>query len=87
MRDVHESEYWAQYMEAYEKALNATSRPWAPWYVIPADNKPYMRYCVARTIAKSIWSLGFRYPVPDDATLAQFEHVRTKLVAAGRKQK
>lgn len=30
---------WNDYMQAYEEALNATSRPWAPWYAIPADNK------------------------------------------------
>ncbi len=45
--DVVESQHWDEYMQAYERALNATSKPWAPWYAIPADDKPYMR----------VWSL------------------------------
>ena len=46
-RDVVERRFWDDYMGAYEAALNATSRPWAPWYAIPADDKPYMRARVA----------------------------------------
>ncbi|MDH3862274.1 MAG: polyphosphate kinase 2 family protein, partial [Gammaproteobacteria bacterium] len=45
--DVKERRHWDDYMRAYEDALNATSRPWAPWYAIPADDKPYMRARVA----------------------------------------
>jgi hypothetical protein len=45
--DVHEREYWHDYMSAYEKALAATSKEWAPWYAITADDKPYLHYCVA----------------------------------------
>ncbi len=49
--DVRESERWDDYMKAYEAALNATSRPWAPWYAIPADDKPFARLCVAEIVA------------------------------------
>lgn len=83
LRDVEESKFWPQYMRAYEEALNETSRPWAPWYVIPADNKPYMRHCVARTIAESIESLGYQYPAPDAATLASFDAIRKSLIKEG----
>jgi PPK2 family polyphosphate:nucleotide phosphotransferase len=38
--DVRERRFWDDYMQVYEASLNATSRPWAPWYAIPADNKP-----------------------------------------------
>ncbi len=48
--DIAERARWDQYMHAYEDALNASSKPWAPWYAIPADNKPYMRAVVAETI-------------------------------------
>ncbi|MCA9614568.1 MAG: hypothetical protein KC586_17550, partial [Myxococcales bacterium] len=37
--DVEERKHWDAYMAAYEEALNQTSRPWAPWYAIPADDK------------------------------------------------
>ena len=37
--DVEERAHWDDYMGAFEDALTATSTPWAPWYVIPADHK------------------------------------------------
>jgi PPK2 family polyphosphate:nucleotide phosphotransferase len=60
--DVEERKYWDQYMLAFEEALNATSRPWAPWYAIPADDKPYMRYCVADIIVENLKTLDLKYP-------------------------
>ena len=48
--------------DAYEDALNATSRPWAPWYAIPADDKPYMRARVADIIIDVLQSIGLKYP-------------------------
>jgi PPK2 family polyphosphate:nucleotide phosphotransferase len=60
--DIEERSFWSEYMRAFEDVLNATSRPWAPWYAIPADSKPYMRYCVAKTIVKTMKSLGLAYP-------------------------
>ncbi|MBT8069817.1 MAG: polyphosphate kinase 2 family protein [Gammaproteobacteria bacterium] len=64
--DVKESALWKDYMHAYEEALNATSRPWAPWYAIPADDKPYMRLQVAETIVESLKSLNLQFPaVPE----------------------
>ena len=52
--DLSESKLWKDYMHAYEQVLNATSRPWAPWYAIPADDKPYMRLQVAEIIPDNI---------------------------------
>ena len=63
--DLDEAEHWDAYMAAYEEALNATSRPWAPWYAIPADDKPYMRYRVARTVADTLESLDANFPTPE----------------------
>jgi len=60
--DVDESALWKDYMHAYERALNATSRPWAPWYAIPADDKPSARLAVAETIVASLKSLNLQYP-------------------------
>jgi PPK2 family polyphosphate:nucleotide phosphotransferase len=60
--DVSERRHWQAYMRAYEDALNATSRPWAPWYAIPADDKPYMRMCVADIIVRTLQALKLRYP-------------------------
>ncbi len=60
--DVRERGHWDAYMEAYEAALNATSKPWAPWYAIPADDKPYMRCVVADILRRTLESLDLSYP-------------------------
>jgi PPK2 family polyphosphate:nucleotide phosphotransferase len=65
--DLTERRYWEDYMKGYEEALNATSRPWAPWYAVPADDKPYLRTAVARIVEQSLATLGLEYPkVSDD---------------------
>jgi PPK2 family polyphosphate:nucleotide phosphotransferase len=64
--DVKERGYWEQYMKAYEEVLNETSRPWAPWYAIPADDKPFMRLSVAEVIVENLRALELRYPAVED---------------------
>jgi PPK2 family polyphosphate:nucleotide phosphotransferase len=77
--DVDERAFWKDYMLAYEEALEATSRPWAPWYAIPADDKPYMRLCVAEIITKSLKSLELRYPKVGPKERAAFSKMRKML--------
>jgi PPK2 family polyphosphate:nucleotide phosphotransferase len=60
--DIDERDHWDRYQRAYEDCLNATSRPWAPWYAIPADDKDYARYQVAEIITKSMKRLNIDYP-------------------------
>ncbi len=78
-RDVIERRYWDQYMNAYEDALNATSRPWAPWYAIPADDKAYMRARVAEIIIHCLQGIGLRYPEPSEEDIAEFAKSRAEL--------
>ncbi|MCG6871470.1 MAG: polyphosphate kinase 2 family protein [Gammaproteobacteria bacterium] len=77
--DVAEREHWPDYMHAYEAALNATSRPWAPWYAIPADDKRQMRVAVAAIIRDTLVSLGLRYPDIGEADKEQFATMRDRL--------
>jgi PPK2 family polyphosphate:nucleotide phosphotransferase len=77
--DVRERGYWDEYMQAYEAALNATSRSWAPWYAIPADSKPYARACVAEIIVSALGSVGLEYPQPSAADRATFAAARKEL--------
>ncbi|MES9962784.1 MAG: polyphosphate kinase 2 family protein [Candidatus Sedimenticola sp. 20ELBAFRAG] len=77
--DVEERGHWNDYMSAYEEALNATSRPWAPWYAVPADDKPYMRLTVARTIRQTLESLALEYPKVDAREQARFDEMRQLL--------
>lgn len=79
--DLKEREYWDEYMQAYEEALNATSKPWAPWYAIPADDKPYMRYSVAKIVKKSLESLDLKYPKLEDEEREKLGLARNQLLA------
>ena len=79
--DLKEREHWDDYMQAYEDALNATSKPWAPWYAIPADDKPYMRYSVAKIVEKTLESLDLKYPKIDDEERENLSQARKQLLA------
>jgi len=60
--DIRERRYWDDYMKAYERALRETSRPWAPWYAIPADDKRFMRRAVAEILVETLGSMDLEYP-------------------------
>lgn len=77
--DIKESARWDDYMQAYEAALRATSRPWAPWYAVPADDKPYMRLTVANIIADSLKQLHLQYPRVTGAQRDKFGDMRKLL--------
>ncbi|GJL51714.1 polyphosphate kinase 2 family protein [Candidatus Nitrospira salsa] len=77
--DIKERGYWNEYMGAYEQAVNATSRPWAPWYAIPADHKPFMRLAVAEILVKTFERLGLRYPKLNKSEQAELEQMRLLL--------
>ena len=77
--DVDERKHWDAYMNAYEHALNATSRPWAPWYAIPADNKSYMRATVADTIVRTLKNLNPGYPQINNEKKAELAELRALL--------
>ncbi len=81
--DVAERQHWDDYMAAYEEALGATSRPWAPWYAVPADDKRTMRLTVARIIRQSLESLGLGYPEVADGDRERFAEMRARLVSEG----
>jgi PPK2 family polyphosphate:nucleotide phosphotransferase len=60
--DVSERALWNKYMAAFEAALSATSTPWAPWYVIPADHKWLTQALVARILVDTIQALDLGWP-------------------------
>jgi PPK2 family polyphosphate:nucleotide phosphotransferase len=65
--DVAERARWDEYMQAYEDAITATSTPWAPWYVIPADHKHVMQAMVVSILVDAIQSLDLQWPTVSDA--------------------
>ena len=60
--DLETRARWDEYMAAYEQTLNATSRPHAPWYAIPADDKPFMRATVADIVVRTLEEIDPQYP-------------------------
>jgi PPK2 family polyphosphate:nucleotide phosphotransferase len=60
--DVRERGYWDDYQAAYEDAIRATATPHAPWYVVPADNKWYMRLVVVAAIVQALEDWNLAYP-------------------------
>jgi len=77
--DIAERRHWDDYMHAYEQALNATSRPWAPWYAIPADDKSYMQARVGNIIVNALTDIGLAYPELSREDRAIFEAARQEL--------
>jgi PPK2 family polyphosphate:nucleotide phosphotransferase len=63
--DVEERKLWKDYQRAYEDALSRTSTEWAPWYVVPANQKWYRNYVVGSTIVEALERLDLKYPEPD----------------------
>ena len=68
MGDLEARKQWAAYQQAYEDLLNATSTPWAPWTVVPADSKTHRNLMVALRVRQALEQLGLRYP-PEDPSL------------------
>jgi PPK2 family polyphosphate:nucleotide phosphotransferase len=60
--DVKERECWDDYMDAYEDMIRHTATKWAPWYVVPADNKWFTRVVVAAAVLDALTALHLRYP-------------------------
>jgi PPK2 family polyphosphate:nucleotide phosphotransferase len=60
--DVAERAFWKQYMKAYEDCLSATSSDYAPWYVVPADDKKTCRLIVSRITVETLEALNMAYP-------------------------
>ncbi|UCF39200.1 MAG: polyphosphate kinase 2 family protein [Acidobacteriota bacterium] len=77
--DLKERKLWDDYMAAYEEALNATSTPEAPWFAIPADDKPFMRASVAQIIVEHLNALNLSYPSVDQEQLQEFNRFKKQL--------
>lgn len=60
--DIKERQYWPDYMLAYQDAINNTASSFAPWYVIPADEKWFSRYFVSEIVAKTLQQINPKYP-------------------------
>ena len=62
MGDLETRKEWPAYQQAYEDLLNATSTPWAPWTVVPADSKTHRNLMIALHVRQTLEQLDLRYP-------------------------
>ena len=62
--DIDERAYWDDYMSAYSIALTRCSTKWAPWYVIPANDKDYRNWAVAMILIETLEGMDPQYPHP-----------------------
>ncbi len=80
--DVDERDHWDAYQDAFEAALEVTSQPWAPWYAIPADDKPFMRQQVAEIVVSTLDSLALEYPPVVQLSDEEMDAIRGRLAPA-----
>ncbi|HYH43914.1 MAG TPA: PPK2 family polyphosphate kinase [Burkholderiales bacterium] len=67
--DLSDRAKWGAYSAAYRDAIRRCSTTWAPWYVVPADDKKVRTLLIARTIADALERLKLRWPKADPAML------------------
>ena len=83
--DIAERKLWDKYMAAYEDAIRATSRPHAPWHIVPADHKPYARIVVARAMVDALSRIDLKLPKLASGDLKTLDSIRKALRAEGRR--
>lgn len=81
LADMKERAFWDQYQQAYEDMFNQTSTDYAPWYVIPADDKWYMRILVGLAIYEQFHKLKMDYPIVSKETKAALSKAKQALMA------
>jgi PPK2 family polyphosphate:nucleotide phosphotransferase len=84
LNDVREREHWDDYMDAYEQTIRQTASKYAPWYVVPADNKWFTRLVVAAAIVENMSSLDLEFPKLDKEQLEALQAAKQSLAADER---
>jgi PPK2 family polyphosphate:nucleotide phosphotransferase len=79
--DVRERQYWDDYQKAYEDALESTSKDYAPWFVIPSDEKWWGRLLIATIIYRQFDKMNFSYPEASPEQLASLQKAKEQLLS------
>ncbi len=79
--DAKERQHWDEYMKAYEDVFTHTSTKHAPWYIIPADNKWFMRLAVAAIMYRTLQGLDLKYPTVSEQHRQELQKARELLLA------
>jgi PPK2 family polyphosphate:nucleotide phosphotransferase len=81
LSDLKERAYWDDYQKAYEDALSATSTDYAPWFVIPADDKWFARLAIAGIITRQFSKLDISYPTINQAQKEELQKAKLQLMS------
>jgi PPK2 family polyphosphate:nucleotide phosphotransferase len=76
MADINERRYWDQYQDLYGEMISQTSRKHSPWYIVPADNKWYTRYVVAKIVIRELERIAPEFPKMSKEIKDQLETFR-----------
>lgn len=79
--DLVERKFWKQYQECYADLIKKTSTEKSPWYVVPADDKPFARIVVAAAILHALDSMKLSYPKVGDDQVAELQRLKSELLA------
>ena len=78
--DLKERGFWNEYQKAYQEAISATSKKHAPWFVIPADKKWFMRLVVSEIIVDAMKKLKPEYPKLSKEQIEQLKKAKEELL-------
>ena len=79
MADIEQRKFWAQYQEAYEACLGATSTNNSPWYAVPADDKQNAHLIISQIVLNALKGLRMSYPRSDRARKRELQAIRKRL--------
>ena len=79
MSDVAERKLWDEYMHAYDDLIRQTSRPEAPWFVVPADNKWFTRLVVVGAMVQELGALDLDFPKVEGKVLKELRKAEKAL--------
>ena len=77
--DLKERALWDKYQKAYEEAINETSTEYAPWHILPADQKWFTRLTACQIITQTLEKMDLKFPVLSDAEASDLEASKTSL--------
>jgi PPK2 family polyphosphate:nucleotide phosphotransferase len=86
LKDVEKRHHWDEYMDAYEDTIRHTASKYAPWYVVPADNKWFTRLVVASAIVENLNALNLEYPSLGKDEFKTLETAKQALLKSSRKK-
>lgn len=74
--DITERKYWDEYQRIYGEMISKTSTDYAPWYIVPADNKWFTRYVVAHIVIRELQKLKPKFPPLSSEVVRQLERFK-----------